>query len=144
MQTIYFIIFILFAMYIVFTWNSTKEFETIISRISFVIIGTLFISLFTLVLFYISKIGVVYPKEEMIGQIRKIVLLVFIPINGFLTLTQLASIFAKAKSDMISKEELSKKIKIFAIIFIVLIIIECIYLKRFQVDIIEMMNNMKK
>ncbi len=144
MQTIYFIIFILFAMYIVFTWNSTKEFETIISRISFVIIGTLFISLFTLVLFYISKIGVVYPKEEMIGQIRKIVLLVFIPINGFLTLTQLASIFAKVKSDMISKEELSKKIKIFAIIFIVLIIIECTYLKRFQVDIIEMMNNMKK
>ena len=144
MQTIYFIIFILLAMYIVFTWNSTKEFETIISRISFVIIGTLFISLFTLVLFYISKIGVVYPKEEMIGQIRKIVLLVFIPINGFLTLTQLASIFAKVKNDMISKEELSKKIKIFAIIFIVLIIIECIYLKRFQVDIIEMMNNMKK
>ena len=143
MQTIYFIIFILFAIYIICVWNSTKEFETIISRISYMAIGTLFISLFTLILFNISKIGIEYPKEEMIGQIRKIVLLVFIPINGFSTLTQLASIFAKVKNDMISKEELSKKIKIFAIIFIVLIIIECIYLKRFQVDIINFINNMK-
>lgn len=143
MQTIYFIIFILFAIYIICVWNSTKEFETIISRISYMAIGTLFISLFTLILFNISKIGIEYPKEEMIGQVRKIALLVFIPINGLVTLTQLSSIFTKVKNDIISKEELSKKIKIFAIIFIILIILECIYLKGFQVDIIKIINNMK-
>ena len=141
MSLINFIIFVLFVVYIVFVWNSTKEFENIYIRVSFILIGTVFITILTLILFWISKIGVLYPKKEMIGEVRKIILLCFIPINGFIVLTQAASTFAQAKSGMISKEDMQKKIKRLVIIFIVLIVFEAIYFKNIQNVIIRIIQN---
>ena len=141
MSLINFIIVVLFIIYIVCAWNSTKVFENTLLRISFILVGTLFITLLTLILFWISKIGVKYPKKEMIGEVRKIILLSFIPINGFLTLTQSASIFAQAKSGMVSKEEMKKKIKRLVIIFIILIVLEAIYFKNVQNGMIRIIQN---
>ena len=141
MSLINFIIVVLFIIYIVCAWNSTKEFENNLLRISFIFVGTLFITLLTLILFWISKIGVEYPKKEMIGEVRKIILLSFIPINGFLILTQTASIFAQAKSGMVSKEDMQKKIKRLVIIFIILIVIEAIYFKNIQNGMIKIIQN---
>ena len=141
MSLINFIIVVLFIIYIVCAWNSTKVFENTLLRISFILVGTLFITLLTLILFWISKIGVKYPKKEMIGEVRKIILLSFIPINGFLTLTQSASIFAQAKSGMVSKEEMKKKIKRLVIIFIILIVFEAIYFKNVQNGMIRIIQN---
>lgn len=142
MSIINFIIFVLFIIYIVFVWNSTKEFENTLIRVSYIPIGTLFITILTLILFWISKIGVQYPKKEMIGEVRRIILLVFIPINGFITLTQAATIFAQAKSGMVSKEDMQKKIKRFAIIFVVLIVFEAIYFKNIQNGMIKILENL--
>ena len=136
----YFIIFILFVFFIVFAWNSTREFETPVMRISFLGVGTLFITIITLLIFQISKIGVTYPKEEMIGEVRKIVLLMFIPINGLIVLTQSASSFAQIKSGIVTKKKMNKRIKILAIIFAILIILECIYFKNIQNGIINLIN----
>ena len=144
MSVINFIIFVLFVIYIVFVWNSTKEFESTTIRVSYILIGTLFITILTLILFWISKIGVEYPKREMIGEVRRIVLLVFIPINGFITLTQAASIFAQAKSGMVSKEDMEKKIKKVIIAFVVLIIVEVIYLKNIQNGMIRFIESVQK
>ena len=141
MSLINFIIVVLFIIYIVCAWNSTKEFENNLLRISFIFVGTLFITLLTLILFWISKIGVEYPKKEMIGEVRRIILLSFIPINGFLILTQTASIFAQAKSGMVSKEDMQKKIKRLVIIFIILIVIEAIYFKNIQNGMIRIIQN---
>lgn len=141
MSLINFIIFVLFAIYIVCVWNSTKEFENTIMRISFILVGTLFITILTLILFLISKIGVEYPKKEMIGEVRKMILFAFIPINGFITLTQGSSIFVQAKSGMVSKDDMEKKIKRLVIIFIVLIVFEAIYFKNIQNGIIKFIQN---
>ena len=143
MSLINFIIFVLFLVYVVFVWNSTKEFENIIIRVSYILIGTLFITFFTLIIFWISKMGVEYPKKEMVGEVRRIVLLVFIPINGFITLTQVASIFVQAKSGMVSKEDMEKKIKRMIIIFVVLIIIEVIYFKNIQNGMIRFIESVQ-
>lgn len=143
MSLINFIIFVLFVMYAVFVWNSTKEFENTVIRVSYIFIGTLFITFFTLIMFWISKMGVEYPKKEMVGEVRRIVLLVFIPINGFITLTQVASIFVQAKSGMVSKEDMEKKIKRMIIIFVVLIIIEVIYFKNIQNGMIRFIESVQ-
>ena len=141
MSLIYFIITVLFIIYIVCVWNSTKEFETLIMRISFLIVGTIFITILTLILFWISKIGISYPKREMIGEVRKIILLSFIPINGFITLTQASTIFSQAKSGMVSKEDMEKKIKRLVIIFIALIIFEAFYFKNIQNGMIRIIQS---
>jgi len=144
MSLINFIIFVLFIIYVVFVWNSTKEFENIIVRVSYIFIGTIFITILTLILFWISKIGVEYPKREMVSEVQRIVLLVFIPINGFITLTQVASIFTQAKSGMVSKEDMEIKIKRMIIIFIVLIIVEIIYFKNIQNGLIRFIESVQK
>lgn len=141
MSPIYFIVFLLFVVYIVWTWNSTKEFEDQKIRIAYLIVGTLFIAMVTLIIFLVSKIGVNYPKKEMVGQVQKIVLLVFTPINGFVVLTQLSSVFQQIRSGMVSKEKMDKKIKTLLIVFIILIIIECIYFKNVQYGIIKIINS---
>lgn len=140
MSAIYFIVFILFVVFIVFAWNSTKDFETIVMRISYIAIGTLFIVLLTLLLFGLSSIGVEYPKQEMIGEVRRIILLVFTPINGVIVLTQFSGVVANVKSGMISKEDMEKKIKKLLIIFAIMIIIECIYFRHIQAGLIEVIN----
>ena len=137
MSLIYFIIIVLFIIYIVCAWNSTKDFETILMRISFILVGTIFITILTLILFWISKIGITYPKKEMIGEVRRIILLSFIPINGFITLTQASTIFIQAKSGMVSKDDMQKKIKRLAIVFIILIAFEAIYFKNIQNGMIK-------
>ena len=141
MSLINFIIVVLFIIYIVCAWNSTKEFENILLRISFILVGTLFITIFTLILFWLSKIGVEYPKKEMIGEVRRIILLSFIPINGFITLTQSASVFTQAKSGMVSKEDMKKRIKRLIIIFVVLTVFEAIYFKNIQNGMIRIIQN---
>ncbi len=141
MSLIYFIITVLFIIYIVCVWNSTKEFETVLMRISFILVGTLFITILTLIIFWISKFGILYPKKEMVGEVRKIILLSFIPINGFITLTQASTIFAQAKSGMVSKEDMEKKIKRLVIIFIVLVVFEVIYFKNIQNGMIKIIQN---
>ena len=141
MSLINFIIVVLFIIYIVCAWNSTKEFENTLMRISFIFVGTLFITVLTLILFWISKIGVQYPKKEMIGEVRRIILLSFIPINGFVTLTQSASIFAQAKSGMVSKEDMQKKIKRLVIIFIILIVFVFFFFKNIQNGMIRIIQN---
>ncbi len=143
MSIINFIIFVLFVTYAVFAWNSTKEFENTIIRFSYILVGTIFITVLNLILFGISKIGVVYPKKEMIGEVRRIILLVFIPINGFIILTQASNIFVQAKSGLVSKEDMQKKIKRFAIIFLVLIVFEAIYFKNIQNGIIDFIQNVQ-
>ena len=143
MSIINFIIFVLFVVYVVFVWNSTKEFENIIIRVSYILIGTVFITILTLILFLISKIGIQYPKKEMIGEVRKIVVFAFIPINGFVILTQAARLFTQAKSGMVSKEDMEKKIKRLIIIFIVLIIIEVVYFKSIQNGMIRIIQSKK-
>ena len=141
MSPIYFIVFLLFVVYIVWTWNSTKEFEDQKIRIAYLIVGTLFIAMVTLIIFLVSKIGVNYPKKEMVGQVQKIVLLVFTPINGFLVLTQFSSVFQQIRSGMVSKEKMNKKIKTLLIVFTILIIIECIYFKNVKYGIIKIINS---
>ena len=141
MSLIYFIVFLLFVVYIVWTWNSTKEFEDQKIRIAYLLVGTLFIAMVTLIIFVVSKIGVNYPKKEMIGQVQKIVLLVFNPINGFVILTQFSSVFQQIRSGMVSKDKMDKKIKRLLIIFAILIIIECIYFKNVQYGIIKIINS---
>lgn len=140
MSTIYFIVFILFCVYLVWTWNSTKEFGAINIRISYLIIGTVFITFITFLLFWISKIGVEYPKPEMVGQVRKIILLIFIPINGFMILIQAANIIGRVKNGNISNEDVQKRVKFLIIFFIAMIILECIYFKNIQNGIISVIN----
>ena len=135
---IYGIIIILFLVYLFWTWNNTKCFEGISTRISYIIIGTLFIALATYIIFLVSKRGITYLHQDMIGKIRNIILLIFVPLNGFIILPQIASTVGKIKSDDITGEQLKKRLLIFIIVIIIIVVFECSYFKSIQNQIIHL------
>ena len=137
---IYLIIILLFFVLIFWTWNSTKEYENISKRIIYIFVGIIAILFITYIFFNISKVGITYPKQEMVKQVRKIAILIFTPINGFLSLPHIALIKTKIESKSEEEEKIKKRIIILAIIFIVSTIIEINYMKGFQNGIIQMLN----
>lgn len=138
---IYLIIAVLFVVLIFWTWNNTKEFEETSERITFIVIGIVIVAVITLIYFAISKVGITYPKAEMVKQVRKIAILLFTPLNGFLSLPHIASLKMKIKMKSENNSKLKKKIIILGIIFIVATIVEINYMKEFQNGIIHMLNN---
>lgn len=141
MQTmINIIIIILFAVYLFWTWNNTKSFEGTFTRISYIIIGTLFMTLVTYIIFAISKREIIYPNQSMIGTLRNVILLIFVPINGFIVLPQIGNTIEKIKKDTITPEKLKKRIIIFIIVAIIILIFECSYFRNIQNQIIKIIN----
>ena len=139
MLLIYLIIIILFIVLLSWTWNNVKN-DTTAQKIFYIIVGLMIIALETLIIFNISKESVDYPNIEIMKQVRKIALLIFIPINGFLTLPHFASIFKEVGTGT-NDEKTKKKIVILGIIIIISIIIEITYLKNFQNGIIKIINS---
>ena len=137
---IYFIIVILFVVLLFWTWNNSREFQENTDKIKFILIGLMVLSLITWIIFNLSKIGIQYPNEDIMKELRKISVLLFIPINGFLSLPHMASIKSELHQVTRDDEKIKRKIIILGIVFILAIIIEILYLNDFQNGIIEMLN----
>ena len=137
---IYVVIVILFIAYSMWTLNNAREFSSNGTKMLFLIIGTIIISLVTLILFSLSRLGIPYPKLEMVGVVRRIILLVFVPINGLIILPQIANVVGKVKKDKITQDEFQRKAIIMFVIVIAIVIIECIYFKNIQTGIINLYN----
>lgn len=133
-------IIILFVVLLFWTWNNSKDFQENKAKIKFILIGLISLSMVTFILFNLSKIGIDYPNEDIMKEIRKIALLLFIPINGFLTLPHIASIKTEIQLGAKEEEKIKRKIILIAIVWIIAIIIETIYLKDFQKGIIQIIN----
>ena len=73
----------------------------------------------------------------MVGEVRNWILLIFVPLNGFIILPQIARLIGLIKAEETTKEDFQKKVRRFLIIFIILIIFECIYFKSIQNGIIN-------
>lgn len=138
---IYFIIVVLYAVLIFWTWNNTKDFEENPQRIIFITCGIIVLGIVTLLIFNLSKIGVEYPNKEILTGVRRIAVLLFIPINGFLSLPHIAKIKSDISLGTVEDEKNKKRIIILGIVMIATIIIEVFYLKDFQNGIIQILNN---
>ena len=136
MIAIYFIIIILFIVLFLWVWNNTKDFEDNSKKIIFSIVGLIFLFIITFIIFNISKIGITYPNKEILKQIRRIAILLCVPINGYLSLPHIAKIVSDIKTNSIDEEKSKKRIIVLSIIIVIAIIFEICYLKDFQKGII--------
>ena len=144
MLAIYFIIIILFIVLFLWIWNNTKDFEDNFKKIKFIIIGIIALFIITFIIFNISKIGITYPNKEILKQVRRIAVLLSVPVNGYLSLPHIAKIISDIKSNSIDDEKSKKRIIILATIIFLAIIFEVFYLKDFQKGIIQNLMNSDK
>lgn len=132
---------ILYILLVAFSLHKLSFVNDIKVKIAYIAIGLLIMYIITLIIFNISSNGINYENGEMIGKVRNMLLAVFIPINGLLTMPYLASIIGKISANEIAREKFNKKLIGFIIFFIIIMIIEYSYLKNTQQGIINMINN---
>lgn len=137
------IIIVLFAVLIGWTLNNLYNVTNVTAKIIFIIISTLLILLITFILFNISKSSIQYPNESMVKDVRNILVLTFAPVNGIVIIPFIAKQISRVKENSIEEDELKKKIILMSIIFILILILECMYLKNTQIGILKILENMK-
>lgn len=111
-------------------------------KILFFIIGLVCMLITTFIVFSISASGVQYENPKMVGNIRLIMLAVFIPVNGIITMPYIANIASKIYTDNITQEKAKSRFIMIAIIFIVILVFECSYFRKTQIGIINLINHM--
>lgn len=133
---------ILFAVLGVYTWQRLGNIEKK-TKIIYIVLGLLIVAFITLILFNISSANIDYEKIEMKNDIRKMLVLVFTPINALFLMPSFAKILNEIKNNEIEKEKLKFRILKILIIFVIVLIIEYNYLVNTQIGIMEIYKKQK-
>lgn len=133
---------ILFAVLGVYTWQKLGNIEKK-TKIIYIVVGLLIVAFITLILFNISSANIEYEKIEMKNDIRKMLVLIFTPVNALFLMPSFAKILNEIKNDEIEKEKLKFRILKILIIFVIVLIIEYNYLVNTQIGIMEIYKKQK-
>ena len=95
---------------------------------------------FTTILFNLSSIGIEYLNSKNKGIAMRTLVAIFTPINGIILLPNITRIINESQNGEINKEECKKRLKKSLIVFILLVIIEFVYLKNTQIGILSNYN----
>lgn len=96
--------------------------------------------IFTMILFNISSLGIEYPNSQSREIALKILVTIFTPMNGIILLPNITRLINKSQNGEIDKEECARKLKKTLIIFILLVIMEFVYLRNTQIGILNNYN----
>lgn len=112
-------------------------------KIIFILIGFAIMFFITLIVCNISSNEVNYKIPEMQNDVSKMLILIFTPLNALFTIPWIAKIISRINDNDIEKNQVIKRVVAIIIVFIIVLIIECSYLKNTQLGIIEIYEKMK-
>lgn len=139
-----FIIIVVIALFFVlvgYTWYRLEAYEGM-ERVIFCVAGILVCWGITTILFNISSSGMDYISVEVEHEISKILVMVFTPINGLVLMPNVARIVSRLKFDEIEKSKAIKQFVILGVIFVVVSVIEVMYLTNIQLGILDVASKM--
>ena len=140
MTIIYLVVIGILIVLFFWTKNNIKSIEDTNFAIKMVIIVTIGVLIATLIIFGISKIGINYPNKQIYNEVKKVALMLFIPVNSLICLPQITKIFGDMEDKEVSAIKIKRKIIFLGILIIITFIFEINYLKDFQNGIIELLN----
>ena len=124
------IIIVIYLISIAAIWTSLEN-EGKTKKISIIIIGILTMFLITNIIFNISKSTINYENIELQKNMRQIILWLFTGLNSLFLPVTIRNI-VKTKNGEQDENALKVKILVLAIIFILVMILECGYIKDIQ------------
>ena len=137
------IITILIAIVLVmisWTWHNLGEVDKS-KKIATIIISFLIVFLLTLIVFNISTNGVQYENKEIEQNVRNVLVAVFTIINGFIIIPAFSKTFGRINDKTIEFNQAKNHFIFLIIIFIIVLVIECSYLKGVQQGILDIYQN---
>lgn len=133
MLLILFFILILNIVSIVLTYYCLSNMEKR-EKFLFIAIGVAIIYILTSWVYWISTKDIAIKEVSEMG--KKIITLLFVPINGIIILPILAKSYAKYKMGSLGTDKLKNRGIVMAVILVILLIIECAYFKDIQNKVI--------
>ena len=133
------IIIAIYVLLIAWVWNNLGTIDKK-KKILIISIGTVIVYLITLILFNISKSGINYEQKIMEKDIRRILVTMFTGLNSLIILPFVAKIIERIHENQIEQKEVSKKLSIIVVIFVICMFLECGYMKDTQQGILDMVN----
>ena len=133
------IVIILLLVLLGWTWHSLGNIEKP-TKIACIIGGILIVYIITLVIYNISKMGIVYENKEAMKLIQNVFVSLFTIINGYIILPFVFRKLDQINNEELEKEQLKKSIIILVIILLILGIFESSYLGNIQQGILSMMS----
>ena len=130
---------VLYIILISFTIHNLKPIKNNNVKITCIAMGLVIMLISTWITFQISASSVNYTNNAMVGNVRNMLLAVFVPVNGLITMPYLANMLSKIGTNEITKEKFKKRLIILVIIFLVVLIFECSYFKSTQIGIVKML-----
>lgn len=131
------VIIIMFLILIAWTWNSLGNVEKT-TKITCMIIGIVLTYIMTFIIFNISKIGIKYENIEAMKIIRRVFVILFAIINGYIILPYVFKKLEQINNDEIDKQKLMKNVIILLVIIVILSIIEIKYFGNVQHNVLNM------
>lgn len=143
MPVIITLIIAIFLILISWTWTNLGNIDKT-KKVITIIVALIVMIIITLIIFNISKSNVNYKSEEEVSAVRTVLVILFSFINGLFVMPSLAKTFAKINDKEISREQANKRLLVTILIFVVLLVIECGYLKSIQTGILDIYHGAKK
>lgn len=135
-------IIMMYIILIVWTNHNLGNME-IIKKVIFMVVSFFIVYIVTSITFNISKNSLVYPESIAISQVKNILVLVFTGLNLIFLLPYLSRKFEKLYQEDIKISEFNKSILISILILVVLLVLECGYMKDTQQMILKIYENKK-
>lgn len=136
------IIALMIAMFLIlisWTWHNLGNIEKP-KKVITIIVSVFVIYIVTLIIFNISKNNITYVAQEGMEAVKNILVLLFTMVNSLILMPLLARILNKISENDIKYSDARKSFIIIFIIFLIVIIFECGYLKDIQQGIINIYN----
>lgn len=136
-----FIILIMIIIYLVviaWTWNNLEDLEKH-KKIIIIGIGLLIVFIITNIIFAISKAGINYQNAEIQKDVGNIMIALFTGVNA-LILPLLFKNILKMKNGEMEETIFKTKMGVGVIVFLLIMCLECGYIKDIQKGILEIYN----
>lgn len=136
MPVIITLIIAMFLVLISWVWHNLGNVSQS-KKICTIIISFIIVFLITLLLFNISKNEIQYDKPEEMENVRNVLVLVFTIINGLIILPAFTKTLGRINSKEIEKTQAKNHFIFLLVIFVIILFIECGYLKNVQQGILD-------
>ena len=107
-------------------------------KMIFIVVGIAIIYILTSIVYWISTIGIEMSEVSEIG--KNLITFLFVPINSLVILPLLAKSYIKLKFGNVDKKVFFNRGLVLSTIMLILLIIQCIYFKNIQVQVIDFVN----
>lgn len=132
---------VIYFVLIAWTWQSLGFIEKT-KKVGIIVIGIFLTYIITLIVFQIAKGDITYPNANIQNSIKNMLVAIFTGINGLIVMPQIGKMLDKINEDEIEKEQLTKRVIILLIIFIICLVFESGYMKNTQEGILKIYQTM--